>query len=162
MKTKTKDTTSTALQRHEAGLFEDMDRAFDALMTRGWLRPFRELWPDWAPFQTDPEMRVPRVDLIDRDTEILVRAEMPGIEKKDLQVDLNGDLLTIHGEREREEKTEEGEYYHTEIARGSFSRTLRLPTDVIAEKVEATFDKGVLEIHLPKQEATARQKIEVK
>jgi HSP20 family protein len=166
MKLKTKD-TSKALQRHEAGLFDDMDRAFDALMSRGlmnpgWLRPFRELWPDWAALHSDVEVRLPRVDLIDREAELLVRAELPGIDKKDLELELNGDMLTIHGERRHEEKTEKENFYHAEIARGSFSRTLRLPTDVMADQVQASFDKGVLEVHLPKKETTETQKIEVK
>ena len=166
MKIRTKD-TSKALQRHEAGLFDEMDRAFDALMGRGlmnpgWLRPFRELWPDWAALNADVEVRMPRVDLIDRNDELMIRAELPGIEKKDLELELNGDLLTIHAERRHEEKTEKENYYHAEIGRGSFSRTLRLPTDVITDQVQANFDKGVLEVHLPKKEATETQKIEVK
>jgi HSP20 family protein len=166
MKLKTKD-TNKALQRHEAGLFDDLDRAFDTLMNHGlmgpgWLRPFRDLWPEWTAAQPETEVRLPRVDLIDRDTELLVKVELPGIDKEDLKVELNGDLLTIHGERRHEEKTEKENFYRAEIARGSFSRTLRLPVDVIADQVQANFDKGLLEVHLPKKEATAAQKIDVK
>jgi HSP20 family protein len=161
MKTKDK-TTGTALQQHTAGLFDDMDRAFDAMMHRGWLRPFRELWPDWSALEGKPELTAPRVDVIDRDTEILVRAELPGIDKKDIHIDLTGSLLTLRGERHEEQKTEEGNYYRAEIVRGSFRRTLQLPTEVKADAADATFERGVLEIHLPKQEATKREKIAVK
>ena len=161
MKTKRKETT-TALTRPETGFFDEMDRAFDALMHRGWLRPFRELWPEWQPFTTDVEVQMPRVDLVDREAEILVRAEVPGIDKEHLDVDLSGELLTIRGERRKEEKTEEGDVYRAEIARGTFVRTLRLPAEVDPEKIEATFKDGLLEIHLPKVETTKRQRIEIK
>jgi HSP20 family protein len=161
MKTKRKETT-TALQRPETGFFDEMDRAFDTLMHRGWLRPFRDLWPEWQAFETDVDVQVPRVDLIDREAEILVRAEVPGIDKEHLEVDLTGELLTIRGERRKEEKTEEGNVYRAEIARGTFVRTLRLPAEVDADKVEATFENGLLEIHLPKLATTKRQRIELK
>jgi HSP20 family protein len=161
MKTKRKETT-TALTRPETGFLDEMDRAFDALMHRGWLRPFRDLWPEWQPFTTEVGVQAPRVDLIDRETEILVRAEVPGIDKEHLNVDLNGDLLTIRGEHREEQETEEGNIYRAEIARGTFARTLRLPAEVDAEKIEATFKDGLLEIHLPKLATTKRQRIEVK
>jgi HSP20 family protein len=161
MKTKRKETT-TALTRPETGFFDEMDRAFDALMHRGWLRPFRDLWPEGQAFWNEAEMQLPRVDLIDREAEILVRAEVPGIDKDHLDVDLTGDLLTIRGEHRKEEKTEEGNVYRAEIARGTFVRTLRLPAEVDPEKVEATFRDGLLEIHLPKLATTKRQRIEVK
>jgi HSP20 family protein len=145
------------------GFFDEMDRAFDTLLNRGWMRPFREIWPEWAtPMQTDLELRIPRVDLVERETEFLIRAELPGIEKKDLHLDLTGDVLTIRGERKHEEKLEEGNVYRAEILRGSFSRTIRLPTTVKADEVNAEFDNGMLEVHLPKVETTPRQKIEVK
>ena len=160
---KTRDKESKALQRHEVGFFDEMDRTFDTLLNRGWMRPFREMWPDWAaPIQTDLEMRIPRVDLVERETEFLIRAELPGIEKKDLHLDLTGDVLTIRGERKHEEEVEEGNVYRAEIRRGSFSRTIRLPTTVKADEVNAEFDNGMLEVHLPKVETTPRQKIEVK
>ena len=161
MKTKRKETT-TALTRPETGFFDEMDRAFDTLMQRGWLRPFRDLWSERQPFTTDVGVQVPRVDLIDREAEILVRAEVPGIDKEHLDVDLTGELLTIRGEHREEEKTEEGNFYRAEIARGTFVRTLRLPAEVDAEKIDATFKDGVLEIHLPKLATTKRQRIEVK
>ena len=160
---KTKDKERKALQHHGVGLFDDMDRAFDTLLHHGWMQPFRELWPEWTPMQhQDIDLRIPRIDLVDRDTEFLVRAELPGIEKKDLHLDLTGDLLTIRGERQNEEESEEGNVYRSEIRRGSFSRTVRLPMTVKPDGVNAEFNNGMLEIHLPKAETTNRQKIEVK
>lgn len=150
-----------AVPRRELHLFDEMDRLFDALFHRGWLRPFRESWPEWAGLGETFEMTAPRVDLIDREDEFLVRAEVPGVEKKDLEVDLSGQMLTILGERRREEKKEEGEYFRSEIARGSFSRTLRLPEEVDFEKARAEFAEGMLEIHLPKTHKTERRRINV-
>jgi HSP20 family protein len=147
--------------RRELGLFDEMDRMFDKMFHRGWLRPFHELWPEWARLEETMELRAPRVDLIDRDEEILVRAEVPGVEKKDLNVDLSGQLLTIHGERRHEEKAEEGEYFRAEIARGAFTRTIRLPEDVELETAKAEFKDGILEIHLPKTHKTERRRIAV-
>jgi HSP20 family protein len=150
-----------AVPRRELHLFDEMDRLFDALFHRGWLRPFRESWPEWAGLGETFEMTAPRVDLIDREDELLVRAEVPGVEKKDLEVDLSGQMLTIRGERRREEKKGEGEYFRSEIARGSFSRTLRLPEEVDFEKARAEFADGMLEIHLPKTHKTERRRITV-
>jgi HSP20 family protein len=161
MKTKDKART-TALKRPETRFFDEMDRAFDALTHHGWLQPFRGQWPDWAPFVEGGDVQLPRIDLIDRETEVLVRAEVPGIGKDDLKVELTGDLLTIAGERKHEEKTEKGNVYRAEIARGSFLRTIRLPCEVDADKVDAMFENGVLEVHLPKLEPAGKQRIEVK
>jgi len=150
-----------AVPRRELSLLDEMDRAFDSLLHRGWLRPFREAWPELARLEETFGMGMPRVDVLDRDEEILVRAEVPGVEKKDLQVDLSGQLLTIHGERRREEKEEKGEYFRSEIAHGVFSRTIRLPEDVALDKAKAEFKDGILEVHLPKTHRTERRRIEV-
>jgi HSP20 family protein len=147
--------------RRELSLLDEMDRAFDGLFHRGWLRPFRDAWPDLARFEEALGMGTPRVDVLDRDEEILVRAEVPGVEKKDLQVDLSGQVLTLHGERRREEKEEKGEYFRSEIAHGMFSRTIHLPEEVAADKVVAEFKDGILEVHLPKTRRTERRRIEV-
>jgi HSP20 family protein len=160
MNTKRKEMVE-AVPRRELHLFDEMDRMFDTLLNRGWLRPFREMWPEWTAFEERVDVTVPRIDLIDREKEILVRAEVPGVDKKDLTVDLSGGLLTIRGERRHEEKTEEGELYRAEISRGTFSRTMRLPEDVDFEKSKASFKDGILEIHLPKTHVTERRHIKV-
>lgn len=160
MKTKRKELTE-AVPRRELDVFDEMDRMFDALTQRGWLRPFREMWPEWPRLEQTLGVTTPRVDVIDRDEEILVRAEVPGVDKKDLDVELTGHLLTIRGERRQEEKEEEGDYFRAEIARGTFARTIRLPEEVALEKAKADFKEGMLEIHLPKTHRTERHRIEV-
>jgi HSP20 family protein len=160
MKTRRRDLIE-AVPRREIDIFDEMDRMFDTMFHRGWLRPFREMWPEWHRFGETFELGAPRVDVIDRDEEMLVRAEVPGVEKKDLQVELSGRHLCIKGERRREEKKEEGELVRAEIARGTFSRTIHLPEDLELDKAKADFKDGMLEIHLPKTHKTERRHIEV-
>jgi len=160
MKTKRRELIE-AVQRREIGIFDEMDRMFDTLFHHGWLRPFREVWPEWTRFEETFDLGTPRVDVIDRDAEVLVRAEIPGVDKKDLEVDLTGRHLRIKGERRREEKTEEGEFVRSEIARGTFSRTIRLAEDLDFDKAKADFKDGILEIHLPKTRKTERRHIKV-
>ena len=160
MKTKTRDIVGTTPHR-ELSLIDDMDRMFESFLNRGWLRPFREMWPDWARFEEGLELRTPRVDIINRDDELLVRAELPGVKREDLAVELSGDLLTIRGEQRHEERKEEGDLVRAEIGRGSFSRTMTVPAGLDAEHVKAEFKDGVLEVHLPKIEKTERRRIEI-
>jgi HSP20 family protein len=151
-----------AVPRRDLDVFDEMDRMFDTLLHRGLIRPFRDIWPEWTFLGERLDLTRPHVDLIERDEEFLVRAELPGVEKKDLTIDLSDDLLTIRGERRKEAKTEEGEVYRAEIARGTFSRSLRLPESVDFEKADAELKDGVLEVHLPKTHRTERRRIEVK
>ena len=161
MKTKRSEMVE-AVPRREIDLFDEMDRAFDTLFHRGWMHPFRAMLPEWGRLEQRLDFVAPRVDVIDREEEVLVRAEIPGVEKKDIHVDLSGQLLTIKGERRHEERKEKGEYFRAEIASGSFSRTIRMPEDVDLEKAKAEFKDGMLEVHLPKTHKTPRRQIEVK
>ena len=160
MKTKRRDLTETTPQR-ELRLLDEMDRLFDA-MTVPTLHPFRDLWSKWMPTEETLDFQMPRVDMIDREDEVLVKAEIPGVDKKDLDVELTGRTLTIRGERRKEEKVEKEDYFHSEIATGTFSRTLRLPEEVDPDKVTAEFDNGLLEIHLTKTHTTPKKRVEVK
>ena len=161
MTTKRKE-MKEAVPRRGLEFLDETDRMFDTLFHQGWLSPFRDIWPEWTFLGERLEFPVPRVELIEREDEILVRAEFPGVEKKDLTIDLSGDLLTIRGERRREAETEEGEVYRTEIASGTFSRSIRLPQTVDFDKAGAELKDGMLEVHLPKAHKTERRQIEVK
>ncbi len=145
----------------EASLYEDMDRMFDNFFGRGWMRPWRREWPALAEASRALETRIPRVDVIDRDGEIAVKAELPGVEKKDLDVSLTEDSVTIKGSTRREQKEEKGDYYRCEISRGEFSRTVALPAAVDTAKVKAGFKDGVLELAIPKLEARKRRTINI-
>lgn len=143
------------------GRFEDFDHFFDQFLRRNWLRPWRTDWPSFPEF-TLPELKTPKVDVIDRDGEVLVKAEIPGVDKKDLDISVGDDSVTIKGETRKEEKEEKGDYHRCEITRGSFSRTVALPAAVDGAKAAATFKDGILELTLPKVQATKRHKIAVK
>jgi len=145
----------------EVTLFDEMDRLFDTLFHRGWVRPFHDLWPEWPFGGETAGNRTPRIDLIDREDEFLVRAELPGVDKKDLEVGLTGGTLTIRAEARREEKESKDEYFRAEIAHGTFNRTLRLPEEILPDKVKAGFENGVLEVHLPKAHKVAHRRIAV-
>jgi HSP20 family protein len=128
--------------------FEEMRR----LMEDFWMTPFDE-FGRWS------ENVVPRVDVREQDNMILVEAELPGMDQKDIDVEVTRDSVRISGERKHEEEKEEKGYYRHEIARGSFERVIDLPTEVDENKAEAEFSKGVLTIRLPKsEEAQARSK----
>lgn len=139
--------------------FEELDRLFNRMWEGGLLRPFQGRWPDWGQFQA-MEGRFPKVDVIDREQDVLVRAELPGFSKEHLDVSVKDDFLTIKGE-EHEEKTEEGDYYHAEIRHGGFMRTLRLPATVDGDKASASFSGGLLEITLPKTEQTKKHSVKI-
>jgi len=104
----------------------------------------------------------PNLDLSENEKDYIVRLEAPGIPKDDLHVNLDGQTLTISGERDfaKEEKTEE--YFWREREQGRFVRTLQLPSAVDAAKVDATYDDGIMTIRLPKKEPTGRTRIAIK
>jgi len=144
-----------------ASPFDEMDRLFDRLLARrGWMRPWRTDWPSlgdvgWA----DP--RLPRVDIVDREDDIVMRAEVPGIDRKDLDISVGEDSVTLRGETRREEKEEAGDLYRCEISRGAFSRTVGLPAAVYGSKAKAAFHDGVLTLTLPKVERARRHTVRV-
>jgi HSP20 family protein len=141
--------------------FEEIDHLLENVFPRRWLRPWQRAWPDWNELAAPFEGRYPRVDVIDRDDEIMVRAEVPGVEKQDLDVSMTDDTLTIKGSAKREEKEEKGDYYRCEISRGGFARTVLLPSNVDGTKARAMFKDGILEVVLPKAEKSKRRTIAV-
>lgn len=140
--------------------YEEMDRLFDNFFQRGWMRPWRFEWPS-LPELTTLEGKIPKVDVVDRDNEVIVRAEVPGVEKKDLDVSVSDNAVTIKGSTRREEKEEKGDYYRHEISVGSFCRAVALPADVDGSKAKASFKDGVLELTLPKVEKRKRHSVKL-
>ena len=140
--------------------FEEMDRMFDQFLRRGWMRPWRMEWPSF-PEMALPEMKLPKVDVVDREGEVVVKAEVPGVDKKDLDITVGEDSVTIKGSTRHEEKEEKGDYYRCEISRGSFSRTVALPATVDGSRARADFKDGMLELTLPKVEKAKRHSVKV-
>lgn len=93
---------------------------------------------------------VPAIDMHEDDKNLYITAELPGIEKDDIKISLHNDVLTISGERKREERKEKENYYHLEMCYGSFNRSITLPVEVDSDRVEASFKNGILKIQLPK------------
>lgn len=138
--------------------FEELDRMFEGFFPRRWMQPFHLDMPHWPEIA---ELKAPKVDIIDRETEIVVKAELPGVAKDDIDVTMTDNSVTIKGSSSHEEKEEKGNYYRCEISRGSFSRTVALPADVSADKARATFNDGILELTIPKEEKSHSKSITV-
>ena len=140
------------LGRSEVDRFRgEIDRMFDEFFTRS---PFgRSLEEgDWRP----------AIDVSETGKEIVVHAEIPGMDPKDIDISLNGRILTIKGERKQEEEEKEKSYHRIERKYGFFSRSFELPVDVDANKVKAGYKDGVLKVSLPKTKEHSVKKIEVK
>jgi HSP20 family protein len=142
--------------------FAEMERLFEQFMGRGWMRPFGFENPLWNEMTRSMEIRVPSVDVIDREEAVVVRAEIPGVDKENLEVSMSDDRLTIKGStRQEKEEKEAGEYTRREMSRGSFTRVVTLPANVDGEKAKASFKDGVLEMTLPKLKPSKRTRINV-
>lgn len=104
----------------------------------------------------------PTVDMSETKDSFIVKAELPGLDAKDVEVSISGDVLTIKGEKKKEEEEKDEHHYRAERYYGSFQRSFQLPTSIKADKIEAAFDKGVLKVTLPKVEEAKKKRIEVK
>jgi len=124
-----------SLQREMNRVFDSFFRDFDVAPFSGWDEKINAFSPS--------------IDVKEDEKEILVKAELPGVEEKDLEVLLSDNALTLKGEK-KEEKEEN--YYHVERRYGSFSRVIPLPEGVDPEKVEASYKNGILTIRLPRKE----------
>jgi len=154
-------TTDVAVQKpapsRPLSRFEDMEQLFGSMFPgRDWLRPrFGEMM---AAF----ESRFPQMDVLDKEDSVVVRAEIPGMSKEQLDISLMGDCLTIKGQSREEKKEDEGgRYFRREIRTESFERSVTLPAAVDAEKAVSSFNNGLLELTLPKLEKVKQHKISV-
>ena len=156
-------TTQTKLKKSEKedvvpfrplSMFEEMEHMLENFVPHGWMHPFKREQPLLAE-------GMPRVDVIDQDEAILVRAALPGVEKDDLSVSTTAQTVTIRGSTRKETREEKGEYFRCEISSGSFLRTVTLPAPIDEEHVKAKFKDGLLELTLPKIEIAKRRSIEI-
>jgi HSP20 family protein len=132
----------------------EVDRMFDDFFNGG---PFG--FRPWSAASVSPT-----IDVSDGENELVVMAELPGLDEKDFEVTLAGDVLTIKGEKKVENENRNGNTYYVERRFGSFSRSVQLPFEAGDQQVEAKYDKGVLTIRVPKPAEVQRQvrRIEVK
>jgi len=101
----------------------------------------------------------PNTDVIETNDNLVIRAELPGMTEKDINVEVTNGILTISGERKFEEETKDKTFHRVERAYGKFDRTLTLPNNVDADKIHATFTEGLLELTIPKKEEAKPKKI---
>jgi HSP20 family protein len=116
--------------------------------------------PSWASWNVEPTY--PAMNVWGNEEGVVVTAELPGCDTEAIDISVVGNTLTVEGVRSEEEMPEDARYHRRERACGSFSRSFRLPFDVEAEDVEATFERGILTITLPRSEADKPKKISVK
>ena len=105
---------------------------------------------------------LPSVDISETKDKLIIKAELPGLEAKDVNVSISGDLLVVKGEKKGEEEEKDEHHHYVERYYGSFQRSFKLPVNVKTDKIEATFDKGVLKVTLPKTEEAKKKEIEIK
>jgi len=145
--------------KRAAPLNQSMEEFFENFPPRRWMETFEPL--GWrSPMGVDYE-RSFRLDVIDHDNELVVRGELPGVEKDDIAVTVMGDRLMIEAEREFEDKVEEDNYYRQEVGYGKLMRIIALPVKVDSEKIHAELKDGILEVVLPKLEVAERHTIKV-
>jgi HSP20 family protein len=134
---------------------EEMERRFDDMLS--WL-----LLPAvWRRIPTMEMGWAPAIDVFEKEDKFVVKAELPGITEEDIDVSVVGDTLTIKGERKAESEVKKDDYYYCERSYGSFYRSIAIPSNVDAKKVEANYEDGVLEVSLPKIPEVKPKKVSV-
>jgi HSP20 family protein len=135
----------------------DVDRMFDDFFGGYGCRAVGSPFGSWV-------TPTPSLDLTENEKEFVVTAEIPGLDDKDFEVNVSGDVLTLKGDKKAEHEHRNGDAYYMERRFGSFSRSVRLPFEVQDEKVDARYEKGVLTIRVPKPADMQRQvrRIEVR
>ena len=162
----TKDVKETKpAVRHQAEIrpwrLPEVENMFERMFDDSWFRPFpRPRLALWGPRAFTLE--APAIDMYEEKDALVVKAEIPGLLKDEIDVSVTGNVLTIKGEKKKEEEVKEDDYYRCERTFGAFSRTIELPMDVKTDKVNASFKNGVLEIRLPKTEETKKNVVKVK
>jgi len=131
--------------------------------------PFEDLekWfedEDWAlPIVPSSAFKEPAMDIYQTDKDVIAELNIPGFDPKKIEVSVNNQVLTVKGEMQETEEEKKRDYWRKEIRKGSFERMVRLPAEVDENKVEATYEKGVLKIVMPKKvSSTQTKKISIK
>lgn len=129
---------------------DEIDRMFDdfGLGRRGRSLP---MWPE-----STAEMWAPEIDVFQKGDQLVIKADLPGLTKEDVTVNIADDTITIQGERKSEREEEREGYYQTERSYGSFYRAIPLPTGAMADQAKATFRDGVLEVTMPSPPSATR------
>jgi HSP20 family protein len=139
---------------------KDLEHKVESMFHNMWSNPFHhEKLPDTFSFSS--LNRMPSLDVVDRDKEIFVKAELPGFDKDELDISIANNRLVIKAKSCKEEKEEEGDYLKQEIRKSEVYRSVSLPAEVEDENIKTSFKNGVLELTIPKQEKSQRKQIKV-
>ena len=143
-----------------ASYFDEMENYFDKFFHHPFSMMSHPMWPGSSFAKMDDIS--PSVDIFEEGDDVVVKADIPGISKDDLNVSISENTLTLSGEKKQEEKVEKKNYHRVERSYGSFCRSFRLPANVNSDKAEASFEEGVLEIRLPMTKESKKKKITIK
>ena len=137
----------------------DMDRMFRELRSG-----FEDMFYPLSGYGIMPErdIRIPAIDVRDTGKDIVISAEMPGIRKEDVEIEVGENSVVIKGESKEEEEKKEDNFYHKERRYAQFHREIPLPEEVVGSEAKASMKNGVLEITLPKKEPTGQKKFSLK
>jgi HSP20 family protein len=138
-----------------------MEDFIENLFSRSLIDPMSWRRPLLAELE-DFELKFPRIDMVDRENELLIRAELPGVSKDELEITVAEDFLTITVNREASEKESSEHFYRAEMSRGSLERAIPLPVDVVGDKAKAELKDGILELVIPKATKVSRHKVNVR
>lgn len=142
-----------------ASVFEDMENYFNNFFSHPFSLMAR---PTLTGFDMPKLDEIsPSVDIFEEKGDMVIKAEIPGMKKEDVNVSITDNLVTISGEKKQEEKVEKKNYHRVERSYGSFCRRFRLPDDVKSDDVKASFKNGVLEVRLPKMKEGKQKKITI-
>lgn len=137
--------------------FSEWDKWIEDVMRR----PFSIFTQPLTRFPSTEEI-MPSVDIFEEKGDVVIKAELPGIKKEDIDVTLTDETITISGEKKKEEEIKKKDYYRWECSYGSFNRTFSLPAEVQPNKVKTKMKDGVLEIRVPKTEEAKKKEVKVK
>jgi len=152
--------TSNEPERGYLAAFKDLENRIENMFRDMWKKPFHHKeFPDTFSFNALSKM--PRVDVVDRDKEIFVKAELPGFDKDDLDISIADRQLVIKAKTCKEEKEEKGDYLKQEIRSNEVYRSVLLPAETEDEKIKTSFRNGVLKLTIPKQKGSQRKQIKV-
>ncbi len=130
---------------------KEMDRFWGSLL-EGRLRSKPEEGEEWFP----------SLDVVETKNELVVKAEVPGMDPKDIDISLSDGMLTIKGEKKQEKEEKEADYHLIERSYGAFARSVQLPSEVQSDKISAAYRDGILKITLPKSEEAKKKEIKIK
>ncbi len=139
--------------------FTEMERYFDEILHQPFSLFRHPMWPR-AQFP-DTDVISPSVDIFEEGKEVVIKAEIPGIKKSDITIDISDNKMTISGEKKKETKVDRKDYHRVECSYGSFCRSFVLPDNVDSDKAKASFKDGVLEIRMPTSAQTKKKQISI-